>query len=310
MHIIPQLFKSIKYQGSFSIDSLIQLIFFATIKIFPHRLLKLQHHTPIAKMKKYFLTALSLIISLSLISWGIKGHQAVGQIAENHLTPKTRESIQKLLGHESLAEVSTWADEIRTIPQYKGTGIYHYVNLPSGLSFEQFANTIKTMPEDNVYKIVLRCEQELKDPSRSKNQKVIALKFLVHLVGDLHQPMHVSHAEDKGGGTISVSLMGYNYNLHGLWDEGLIDHEGLSSKQMAINYDTARPEEIKKWQSDDLMIWLWESYQVATILYQEAAENPLFDEEYYKTHITVLQKRIEKGGIRLAGVLNGIFDGE
>lgn len=259
-------------------------------------------------MKKQFFLILSVIASLGLVSWGVKGHQAVAQIAENHLTPKTREAIQKIMGHESLSTASTWADEIRSNPAYKGTGIYHYVNLPSGLTFDQFTNAVKTMPEDNVYKIVLRCEHELRDSTISKSRRVIALRFLVHLIGDLHQPMHTSHADDKGGGTLSVMLMGYHYNLHSLWDEGLIDHEGLSSKQMATAYDTATPEEIRKWQSDDLMIWLWESYQIATILYQEAAENPNFDETYHKEHIIVLQKRIEKGGIRLAGVLNGIFD--
>ena len=73
---------------------------------------------------------------------------------------------------------------------------------------------------------------------------------------------------------------------------------------MAETYDTATPLEIEKWQSDDLMVWLWESYRISTILYQEAADNPKFGEEYYRAHLPVLQKRIEKAGIRLSGILN------
>jgi len=120
--------------------------------------------------------------------------------------------------------------------------------------------------------------------------------------------MHVSSAEDKGGNEIRVTFNGYDDNLHGLWDSGLIDRQHLTYKQMAASYDNATPIEIKKWQRDDLMVWLWESYQISTILYKEAAENPNLGEEYYKTHLPVLEKRIEKAGIRLAGILNAIFD--
>jgi len=260
-------------------------------------------------MNKYFLSLLVIVCPLLLISWGPTGHRAIAQIAENHLTPTTKLAVQKILGHETLADVSNYADEIRSDPQYKYTGAWHYVNVPAGYSFKQFSNAVSTMREDNVYKAVLTCERDLRDPDKSKTQKANALRFLVHFIGDLHQPMHVSHAEDKGGNAISVTFNGANDNLHGLWDSGLIDHQGLSYKQMAVNYDNASLAEIKKWQSDDLMIWLWESYQVSTILYQ-AAENPNFDEEYYKTHLPVLQSRIEKGGIRLAGVLNSIFDSQ
>ena len=163
------------------------------------------------------------------------------------------------------------------------------------------------MPQENVYKMVLRFEGELKDPDRSRAQKASALKFLVHLVGDLHQPMHVSNGADKGGNAIEIKFNGAYGNLHQLWDSGLIDRQGLSYKEMAATYDNATPLEIKRWQSDDLMVWLWESYQISTILYQEAAKDPDFGDEYYKTHLPVLEKRIEKAGIRLAGLLNSIF---
>ena len=252
--------------------------------------------------------AFVVIGASALISWGVVGHKAVAQIAENHLTPKAQQAVKNILGHQTLADVSSWADEIRSDPAYKYTGEWHYVDLTAGLNFEQFATAVKTMPQSNVYKMVLRCELDLQSIDKSKSDKVTALKYLVHLIGDLHQPMHVSHTEDKGGNTIMVSLNDYDGNLHGLWDSGIIAHEGLDYKQMATTYDTATPEQIKKWQNDDLMIWLWESYQISEILYKEAAENPHFDQDYYQTHTPILQSRIEKGGIRLAGVLNRLFD--
>jgi hypothetical protein len=260
-------------------------------------------------MKKYLFTGIICVCALTLISWGVIGHRAVAKIAENHLTPKTQEAIKLLLGRQTLPDISTWADEIRSsVPQYKYTGAWHFIDVPSGYDFEQFSTAVKTMKEDNAYKIIIRCVNDLRDPNKSKSDKVIALKFLVHIVGDLHQPMHVSHAEDRGGNNIAVTFDGTSDNLHALWDSGLIEHEGLGYQKMATTYDTATPEEIKKWQSDEVMVWAWESYQISSILYKEAAENPTFEDDYYQSHMPVLQKRIEKGGIRLAGLLNMIFD--
>ena len=98
----------------------------------------------------------------------------------------------------------------------------------------------ETCNQDNVYKMVLSCEKELKDASKSIAAKAFALKILIHLIGDLHQPMHVSHAEDKGGNDIAIKFEGFADNLHGLWDYGLIDREKLSYSQMAADYDDAQ----------------------------------------------------------------------
>jgi hypothetical protein len=259
-------------------------------------------------IKKYGLMGTVVALSLCLMSWGSIGHRTVGLIAENHLTPKAKEAIKGLIGKESLADIANWADEIRSQPAFKNTGDWHYVNLPSGLSFEQFSNAILNMPPNNGYKAVLECEKILADPGKTKGQKATALKYLVHFVGDLHQPMHVSHAEDKGGNAIAVNFFnGSSDNLHSLWDSGLIEHQHIDYKQMAISYDTATPEQIKKWQSDAPMLWLWESYQISSILYTEVADNNKLGEDYYQDHIPVVQKQIEKAGIRLAGELNAIF---
>jgi hypothetical protein len=261
-----------------------------------------------AYMRRYLLIIITLLFTLVLTSWGPTGHEAIALIAENHLTPEAKQAVKNILGRETLADVSNYADEIRSDPEYKYTGAWHYVNVPPGYNYQQFSNAVMTMRGDNVYKEVLKFELDLRDPDKSKTQKAMALKFLVHLIGDLHQPMHVSNAADKGGNDIAIKFNGAYGNLHQLWDSGLIDRQGLTYKQMAAGYDNATPAEIKRWQSEDLMVWLWESYQISSILYQEAAKDPNFDDGYYKAHLPVLEKRIEKAGIRLAGVLNAIFD--
>jgi hypothetical protein len=116
--------------------------------------------------------------------------------------------------------------------------------------------------------------------------------------------MHVSRAEDKGGNTIQVQFDGRGTNLHSVWDSKLIDHSGLTYVQMAKQYDTATPEQIKQWQSDEIMKWLYESYEISSRLYKEVESNNKLDDAYYDAHMPIVKQRIEMAGIRLATVLN------
>jgi hypothetical protein len=259
-------------------------------------------------MKKYLLLGLGVCLSVGLISWGVTGHRTVGEIAERHLSPQAKAAVKEILGHESMAEVSTWADEMRK--DNPETFNWHFINVPLGLSFADFKTQVEEAAGSNVYKSVLSAEHTLKDKKSTGRQKSEALKFIIHFVGDMHQPMHVSRAEDKGGNTILLSFEGQDTNLHGLWDSSLLDHEGLSYDKLADKYDHATPLQIAKWQSDPVIVWAWESYQISTILYREvnADGSTKLGKKYYKAHIGVVESRIEKAGIRLAGLLNGIFD--
>ncbi|HZE86420.1 MAG TPA: S1/P1 nuclease [Puia sp.] len=259
--------------------------------------------------RKYLFPVLVLLLSIALISWGVIGHRAIARIAENHLSPTARTAVKELLGNETLSEVSTWPDEVRSQPEYKNTGSWHYINLPLGLSYPDFVKQVEGMTQENVYSALKKCEAELANPQASKDQKVIALKFIVHFVGDLHQPMHVSRAEDQGGNKIQVNYDGKGTNLHSLWDSRLIEHQGLNEEQLAQKYDHISPEQVKEWQSDPLIKWIWESYQASSKLYAEIDQlnNRTLDDAYYQAHMPIIEDRIKKAGIRLAGVLNEIF---
>jgi hypothetical protein len=258
-------------------------------------------------MKKFLLASLAAGITLVLISWGPLGHHIVGEIAENHLTPKAKMAVHQLLGHETLADVSSWADDIRS--QEQETAPWHFLNLPTGLSFNDFRKRVETMPAGNVYNAILSMEQTLKDSTAPKYKRVEALKFLVHFVGDAHQPMHVSRAEDKGGNSIAMAYNNEPTNLHAIWDSKILEQDGTNAGQLAAKYDHATPAQIKKWQSDPVIIWVWESYQISSLLYAEVdtMKTTNVGKDYYDAHITIVQQRLEKAGIRLAGVLNSIF---
>jgi len=258
-------------------------------------------------MKKYSRFVLSIVLLLILVSWGGVGHKTIATIAENHLTPAAENSVKALLGDQNITDIASWADEVRNTPEYKQTGPWHYADLPLGYTYDQFAAAVRQQGADNVYGAILHCEEELKSNTTSNEQKAIALKFLVHFIGDCHQPMHVSRAEDKGGNTIQVVFNGKPMNLHSLWDSGLISREGRTFDQMAKDYDTATPADISKWQSTDPMQWLWESYRLSTRIYADVEKNKQLDDTYYQANIPIVQQRIEMAGIRLAGELNKIF---
>jgi len=260
-------------------------------------------------MKKFILCLGAISIALFLGSWGFTGHKTIAQIAENHLTPQAKSAVQALLGNESRADAATWADEVRNETEYKNTAPWHFINVPSGLSYEDFSAQVANSDKANVYTALSNEEKVLGDASASLDQRRIALKFVAHFVGDIHQPMHVSHAEDKGGNTIQVNFLGRGTNLHSLWDTGLLEHDEKGYTAIAAKYDHPTAAQIKKWQRDEPMIWAWESYQISSKLYDEidAMSSRSLGEDYYQQHIGIVRQRVEQAGIRLAGVLNAIL---
>jgi len=253
-------------------------------------------------MKKFLCGLAAVCIIIVLSSWGRTGHNVIGRIAANHLTNKAKAGVSALLGTETLADVASWADDNRD----RTTAPWHFINVETGLSFDEFKQQVEA--GTNVYTMLLKEEGILADENASRGDRVTALKYIVHFVGDIHQPMHVSRAEDKGGNTIQVQYDGQGTNLHSLWDTKMLEHAGLSEEQLAQNFDKATPSQIAKWQSDPHIAWAWESYEISSQLYTEIEKNGTnIDDAYYKAHMPIVENRIEKAGARLAGVLNEIF---
>ena len=146
-----------------------------------------------------------LFLLLPLLSfgndWGKTGHRIVGEIAERQLTEEVKEIVYDILDGESLSSVSTWADEMRSNPDWRSYDKWHYVNLPLDVEYPD-ADT----PEENVVTIIERATAILKSPTADKEMKKFYLKYLVHLVGDLHQPMHTGQYEDYGGSKIRLKF--------------------------------------------------------------------------------------------------------
>jgi len=259
----------------------------------------------LSTMKRCLLLLSFSIAILALISWGFTGHRTVALIAEKHLAPYAKDAVADLLKGESLASISTWADEIRNKPENKGTAPWHFINLPLGLSKSDFDKAVNDQGNGNLYTALKQANFFLGDSKTPIELKIESLKFLVHFVGDAHQPMHVSRAQDKGGNTIQLQFDGKGTNLHSLWDSKLLDKQGLSDVQLAADLDKGiTPDQIKRWENDEFLDWLYESYQISSQLYSEVKNGSKLNDAYYKKHISTVNEQIAKAGIRLAYILN------
>ena len=276
-------------------------------------------------MKRVLLVILTLAgftASVSLQAWGGQGHRLVGLIAAERLTPIARENVQWLLDGRSLADVSSWADDIRNDQQQ--SGFWHYLNIPSEATGYDRDRDCPRQPgvaqgsrgdrwRDCAVDRIVFWEERLKDATLDRIDRGTALKFLVHFIGDLHQPFHalgVGH----GGNDVQVRVFGEANcntdpgkpspcNLHSVWDGRLIAYRNSD--------DRAYLTQLQKLIVDKRMgtqpagtpeLWAEQSFRLG----KEAMVSPgtNIDEGYYRRHIAAIDERLALAGVRLAAVLN------
>ncbi|HSL85032.1 MAG TPA: S1/P1 nuclease [Thermoanaerobaculia bacterium] len=248
-----------------------------------------------------------------LHAWGQNGHRIVGEIAERHLTVAARQGVIEILGqHESLAEAASWPDDIRSDPAWGRAAPWHFISIDD---HETLANTARS-GEGDVLEAMERFEAVLRDPDAPKEKKVEALRFYVHFVGDVHQPLHVGRRDDRGGNSIRVRWFREPRNLHSVWDSGLIESRELSFTEYVRFIDGASREEIVAWQAAPYEEWVRESFCLRGRLYDFGAEAAREPEEEpnlgfgYAFHQgPLVDRRLRQAGIRLAGHLNAILTG-
>jgi len=247
-----------------------------------------------------FLMVFLVLTAPSLLAWGPTGHRVVGQIATMHLTPQTAAALQDLIGPASLADVSNWADWIRSDPAYDFTSSWHYVNLPDGVSYAE----AEPLPEGDAYAKILDFIKVLKDDAASKADKALAIKWLTHLIGDIHQPLHAGHLDDLGGNRIRCVWFGEPCNLHQIWDSKIIDATHLSYTELAdkINRNTAVKIEAGPEPEPDQ--WLEESLKYRATAYQAPEASTGGTYRYIFEHSDLVEQRLTQAGRRLALTLN------
>ena len=237
------------------------------------------------------------------IDWGNTGHRAVGEIANKHLSKRIKKKISKLLNGQSLAMVSTYADDIKSDRAYRKYYTWHYVNLNDDETYQ----TSKKNPKGDLVTGIEKCKQVIMDDNASREDKIFHLKMLVHLIGDLHQPMHVGRVSDKGGNDFKLKWFYKGSNLHRVWDSNMIDSFNMTYTELAHNTDVLSKAQIKSLQQGTIVDWVNESKVLAQNIYKSAKPDENLRYRYMYDHFKTVREQLQKGGIRLAKVLTEIF---
>lgn len=259
---------------------------------------------------KIFLAILMFYFPLKAMCWGQYGHRIVAEIADSYLTPKAKAEIKKILGNESIAMVSNWADFVKSDTAYKYLDTWHYVNFEKNLSYAQVKEVLKsdTGKVNDAYAAITFLTKELKKKTLPLAKKKMYLRLLIHIVGDVHQPLHVSPVGSTGGNDIKVQWFSQASNLHRIWDSDLIEQQQLSYTEYAKYLNHTTEAERKKLQAEPVSKWLYDSYMIAQTLHNEVTEaNPRLGYRYNYDHIALLNQQLLKGGVHLAGLLNSIY---
>ena len=256
---------------------------------------------------------LVLVFPLSLFSssiptsntddWGQTGHRVVGAVATRHLSKKAQKNIEELLDGHSLAWVSTYADEIKSDERFKSYDPWHYINMPLTADYD----AAKASVQGDLVQGINRCVAQIKDAKLPKADRQFALKMLVHLVGDLHQPMHIGRAEDKGGNDIKLKWFGRNSNLHRVGDSEVIDYFDLSYSEWTQDLPRITKAQVRLLQRSSLLDWVEESQEIAAVLYEKTPAEANLYYEYTYEYKEVVTQRLLWAGVRLAGILEDLF---
>ena len=244
--------------------------------------------------------------SLPAFGWGGEGHSLIARIAWAQLTPAVQARVSEILGPGvTMQSIASWADNIRN--QRRDTGPWHYIDIPIDKPHLDMA---RDCPKGEcVIAKIEEFEKILKDPATPPVQRKEALMFVVHFVGDMHQPLHCADNKDGGGNTVRVTFGGRPMNLHSLWDGGLLGKMPKEDELFAA-WSVDAKKHYKSWSKGTVEDWAEQSHKVAQkvsygLLPKEPAGTPEpIDAGYEKKSDVAIRLQIEKGGDRLARVLN------
>jgi hypothetical protein len=254
---------------------------------------------------RILLAFLMMLMPAPAFAWGAQGHEIVAAIALQQLSPRARAQVAKLLGSPAmLIHDSSWADEVRD--KRPETGRWHYVDIP--LDAPGYVAGRHCRDGQCVVAQIISARQMLANPRQSAARRAEALRFLIHFVADLHQPLHAADNHDRGGNDISINLQGRRTNLHQLWDTRVVEAMGRDASRIAA--DTAAsvpPAQHKAWQAGTPVSWANESNRIAREkIYPmvEGRRSLRLSNEYLRKEIPATRQQLAKAGVRLAWLLN------
>ncbi len=266
------------------------------------------------------ITLLSLAISGSPPRWGVQGHHLVCEIAWQRLSPKARVLVQHLRdqdpdARDSFANDCLWADAVRSTT-HKFTYYYHFINIPPNTTGMDRDRDCGVSDRRCAPWAIRHYARVLQDSTAPPLQRVEALKFVAHFVGDLHQPLHAGRAADRGGNDVPVWFFGERViggdtlNLHRIWDTYILARANRSAPQGAVQLNAdITVAEATEWSSASLSTWVAESYRISEGLVYALPPGNRIGQQYYNRALSASKMQLQRAGVRLAALLNAIADG-
>jgi len=252
-------------------------------------------------LKLFLIVQLITLLSFPGFGWGPTGHRATGLVAEKYLNKKAKKELLRILGGQSLAMASTWMDEVRSDSTYDYMVDWHWVTIQDGQTYDQSEKN----PKGDVIQTIERIVLSLKSKKLSEKEEVEYLKMLIHLVGDIHQPLHVGIGNDRGGNDVKVMWFRTDSNLHRVWDSDMIDDTHLSFTELGESLGKPTTEKINTWQKGSVRDWAIESMSYRKQVYDYG--NGKLGYRYAYLNFGIVRDRLLQAGVRLAGVLNEIY---
>lgn len=255
-------------------------------------------------MKKLAITIVAVFATLSSFGWGQKGHDVVAYIAECNLTPRTYRKVVAALEGHSPVYYANWLDGASHTPEYAYTKTWHYANVDEGQTFA-------TQPRNEKGDVVQAVDEivaKLKSGKLSAEEEALNLKMLIHLVGDMHCPMHAGRLSDRGGNNVKVKYFGQSKKLHSVWDSELIESAhrwGYTEWQREIGRvsKTEKREIVKGTPTE----WFVQTHAAAVEVYKHTPNGASLSYDYVTLFTPTVEVQLLRGGVRLAHLLNEIY---
>ncbi len=256
-------------------------------------------------MKRITTFLSTAVIALSAMAWSQKGHDTVAYIAECHLTPAAADSVSAILAGKSPVYWANWLDNASHTPTYAYTKTWHYKNIDEGIPYEE----APLNPKGDVVTAIREQIAILADSVSTAGQKELAMKILIHVVGDLHQPMHMGHLSDLGGNKTKVRFFDRETNLHSIWDGSIMNSgHSWSYTEWQQQLDRLSPEQEALETYGNVDDWARETYGIATRVYDYFPDGRKVSYNEIAAWTPVIEQQLLRGGLRLARILNAIYD--
>lgn len=255
-------------------------------------------------MKKLLILFAGVLLSGSAFGWGQKGHDLTAYIAECHLTPKAAKQVDRVLNGHSPVYYANWLDIASHTPEYLYTRTWHYLNIDEGKTLE----TMQRNPDGDVLTAVTMLYEKLRKGGLTPEEETLSLKMLIHLVGDMHCPMHTGRLSDLGGNKRPVKMFGRPTSLHSAWDTAIVESaHKWSYTEWQTQIDRLNKKQAAEIQAGEPQDWLLETHEICKEIYESSPEGTNISYDYVDKYTPVIEQQFLRGGYRLARLLNEIY---